>query len=199
MPKFVDSSMQKERIAEAAWRVIQREGLEKASVRNIANEAGISPGVVQHNFKTQSQLLEFSMQRVVQRVSQRIEESNLAMPDISLHSAEALLLNLLPIDEERELEAEVWLALTLKALHEPVLQNIGTETYSAMQQMMKMLLTQLHEVGNLKQGLDLEQEAIKLQLLLDGLTLHLMINPDVMTKQKMRTILHQHMMSLSNS
>lgn len=197
MPKIIDNKLQKERIAKAAWRVIQSEGIENASVRKIANEAGISPGTLQHNFKTQSQLLKFAMEQVVENINQRVVDFNQTMPELNIDNAKLLLMNLVPMNTEQELEAEVWLALTLKSLHEPELQKIKTETYQTMQQLLLALLGQLCDAGLLKEGLKLEKEAVKLQLLLDALTLHRMLSPEEMTPEAMKDLISQHMDELS--
>ncbi|WP_033165697.1 TetR/AcrR family transcriptional regulator [Clostridium sp. KNHs205] len=197
MPKLIDSKLQKARIAKAAWRVIQSEGIENASVRKIANEAGISPGTLQHNFKTQSQLLKFAMEQVVEHINQRVTEFNQIMPELNIQNAKLLLLNLVPMNGEQELEAEVWLALTLKSLHEPELMKIKTETYQAMQQLLVALLGQLYAAGFLKESIQLEKEAVKLQLLLDALALHRMLSPENMTPEVMKDLISQHMDELS--
>jgi AcrR family transcriptional regulator len=48
MPKIVDHDKQRVLVAEAAWRIIRKNGMEQASVRNIAEEAGISVGSMRH-------------------------------------------------------------------------------------------------------------------------------------------------------
>ncbi|MEN2447820.1 TetR family transcriptional regulator, partial [Bacillus sp. JR_15] len=56
MPKIVDHEKQKEKIAEAVWNVIHRDGLEQCTVRNVAKEAGLSAGSMRHYFPHQSEL-----------------------------------------------------------------------------------------------------------------------------------------------
>ena len=75
MPKIVDHEARRKELAEAAWRVIRREGLEGASVRNVAKEAGMSLGSLRHYFATQSELLAFSMRMVGERVKERIKKT----------------------------------------------------------------------------------------------------------------------------
>ena len=50
MPKVVDHDERREDVAEAAWRVIGRDGLEGATLREISREAGFTTGVIQHYF-----------------------------------------------------------------------------------------------------------------------------------------------------
>lgn len=42
MPKQIDHEKRRKQIAEATWRVILERGMEGASARNIAKEAGLS-------------------------------------------------------------------------------------------------------------------------------------------------------------
>ena len=44
MPKKVNHEEQKHILGKAAWRVIKKEGIEGASVRKVAEEAGLSAG-----------------------------------------------------------------------------------------------------------------------------------------------------------
>ncbi|WP_433922288.1 TetR/AcrR family transcriptional regulator [Paenibacillus taichungensis] len=99
MPKIVDHDKQRLLVAEAAWRVIRRDGMEQASVRNIALEAGISAGSMRHYFSTQSELLLYAMNLVSERVSNRITQMSFdASP---LENMKLLLLELLPSTDER--------------------------------------------------------------------------------------------------
>ena len=62
MPKQVDHEKRRRQIAEATWRLISTEGIEQATVRKIAQEAGLSLGALRHYFATQDELLRFSME-----------------------------------------------------------------------------------------------------------------------------------------
>ena len=74
MPKPIDHNERRERIAEAAWRVILREGVAGASVRSVAVEAGQSAGSLRHVFYSQSQLLAFALELVTTRAAARVEK-----------------------------------------------------------------------------------------------------------------------------
>ncbi|GAA1487885.1 TetR family transcriptional regulator [Brachybacterium sacelli] len=57
MPKLIDHARRREELAEAAWRVLLREGVGRASVRNVAAEAGLTVNSLRHVFSTQDELL----------------------------------------------------------------------------------------------------------------------------------------------
>ena len=48
MPKIVDHDARRAAIAEALWRVAERDGVEGVTMRAVAREAGWSTGVVTH-------------------------------------------------------------------------------------------------------------------------------------------------------
>ncbi len=48
-------------IAEGAWSIIKKEGIEKASIRRVATEAGMSAGALRHYFSTKDEMLLFIM------------------------------------------------------------------------------------------------------------------------------------------
>jgi AcrR family transcriptional regulator len=55
-------------VANAAWRVIVREGLDRTSMRAIAQELGATTGVVTHYFRDKEALILFALERVFEHV-----------------------------------------------------------------------------------------------------------------------------------
>jgi AcrR family transcriptional regulator len=97
MPKVVDHEQRRRELAQAVWRVIRRHGVERASVRVVAEEAGWSPGALRHYFATQSELLAFAMGLVVERIEGRIAALDHASDPRA--AVEQVLHQLLPLDE----------------------------------------------------------------------------------------------------
>jgi AcrR family transcriptional regulator len=67
MPKIVDHDVRRAEIAEALWRVVARDGLEGATIRSVAAEAGWSRGIVEHYFQDKEELLLYSFQLTLER------------------------------------------------------------------------------------------------------------------------------------
>lgn len=57
-PAFTQPTTTRERLIAAAFRVVAREGLEAASVKAIAADAGLTPGLLHYHFPTKAALLE---------------------------------------------------------------------------------------------------------------------------------------------
>ncbi|MGO3678769.1 MAG: TetR/AcrR family transcriptional regulator, partial [Microbacteriaceae bacterium] len=52
MPKPVNHHARRQLIAQALWRVVDEQGWSKATMREVAREAGVSLGQLQHYFSS---------------------------------------------------------------------------------------------------------------------------------------------------
>ncbi|OAX45644.1 TetR/AcrR family transcriptional regulator [Paenibacillus sp. AD87] len=194
MPKIVDHDKQRLLVAEAAWRVIRRDGMEQASVRNIAVEAGISAGSMRHYFSTQSELLLYAMNLVSERVSNRITQ--ISFDASPLENMKLLLLELLPSTDEKMAEMEVWYAFTAKSKSDPVLKEHADKVYNELRHAMAKVITYLMELNLCRTDIDKELEIERLYALVDGLGIHAILRPDQMNTKIMENILTTHLATL---
>ncbi|MGZ4199415.1 MAG: TetR/AcrR family transcriptional regulator [Thermoleophilia bacterium] len=67
MPKVVDHEVRRAEIAEALWRVVAGEGIEAATIRAVAAEAGWSRGIVEHYFDSKDALVLYACQLALDR------------------------------------------------------------------------------------------------------------------------------------
>ncbi|WP_152399688.1 TetR/AcrR family transcriptional regulator [Paenibacillus cellulositrophicus] len=194
MPKIVDHELQKAKVAEATWRVIQKHGIEQASVRNIAEEAGISVGSMRHYFSTQSELLSYSMKRVSERVSQRIYDTVFSgdlMQDIP-----SLLHEVLPTDNEKRLEMEVWFSFVVKSLSDDSLRTLRHQVDDELRSIFVTVFNGLSESQLLLPGLDFAIEVERFYAVLDGLAIHAVMRPERVTPEVMVAVIRRHLLSL---
>lgn len=106
MPKQVDHAARRQELAEALWRVVGRDGFEGVSLRQVAAEAGVSMGLVQHYFRTKDDMLVFSLDVMDQRTGDRFMAALAELPDPPPPRAavRAFLTQMLPLDPERHAE-----------------------------------------------------------------------------------------------
>ena len=119
MTKKDELAHRRREIAEAAWRVLVRDGVRELSVRNVAAEAGLAPSSLRYVVPTQEGLREHAIDLVLHRMNARIDELPVAADEP--YRARAILLELLPLDQQRRTEMEVYLALGSEALTDPAL------------------------------------------------------------------------------
>jgi AcrR family transcriptional regulator len=72
VPKVVDHEKRRKEVAEAAWRVIEREGPDGTNMREIAREAGRTTGVVTHYFRDKRELMAFAFGLMVNSSTTRM-------------------------------------------------------------------------------------------------------------------------------
>ncbi|WP_214319543.1 TetR/AcrR family transcriptional regulator [Nonomuraea sediminis] len=72
MPKQVDHAARRAEIANAALRLCARDGLAGVSIGQVAQEAGISKGLVQHYFAAKADLLRASAQLLRQEIERHV-------------------------------------------------------------------------------------------------------------------------------
>ncbi len=96
MPKEVDHPARRRELADAACRVIARNGLSGTTLAHVAEESGWSIGSIRYYFPNKDELLASALWRVGERVDERIERRTAGgrtMNDLRLAATE-----LLPLD-----------------------------------------------------------------------------------------------------
>jgi AcrR family transcriptional regulator len=194
VPKIVDHEQRREDLGDAVWRVIRRDGVDGASVRRVAQEASCSPGSLRHYFASQSELIAFAMRLVVDRIEDRI--AALATPEDPREAVEHVLFELLPLDDQRRAENEVWLAFAGRALIDPALRTYLEEIDDALRAACTSAIARLVGAGRAHPDIDEPLEAERLHALLDGLALHTATRPDHMSPQRIIAVVVRHLDSL---
>src|SRR5262245_4916485 len=190
MPKVVDHDARRAELACAVWAVVRREGIEHASMRTVAVEAGYSTGALRHYFPTHSELLAFALQVVMDRIGSRL--AALDRDPQPWRAARQILHELLPLDDERRAENEVWLAFTARALVDPSLREI----HAGVDEALRSTWTGIAEALALD---DPELEGERLHAVVDGLCVHAALNGDRLPADRIRTVIDHHLDSLRPS
>ncbi|MGG4488114.1 TetR/AcrR family transcriptional regulator [Metabacillus idriensis] len=194
MPKLIDHDKRKIQLAEVTWKVISEEGIEQATVRKIASAAGLSVGALRHYFSSQSELLSYSMELVSERVRQRASAKTYNGNPLDI--VKESISELLPADDERRIEMEVWLAFSVKMLVDAKLRPLSENVYQEMHDGLGQVLQLLSKLGMLKDELDMDDELNRLHALVDGLALHHLLHPSVFSYEKMMKTLDYHLRSI---
>ncbi|MDW0113443.1 TetR/AcrR family transcriptional regulator [Sporosarcina saromensis] len=192
MPKIVNHEERKKQIAEAMWRVILDKGMEGATVRNIAEEAGLSLGALRHYFSNQDDLLVYAMTLVQERATDRIEavaKQNLPPKEMVL----AVLLEIVPVNQETLAEMEVWFAFMAHVNHRREELNIPDDGIVTG---VHKIIAYLDNVGLLKEGLDLDLEMERLYAIIDGIAIHALFGAGRLEAERVKKTLQYHIDSI---
>ncbi|MDF1489894.1 TetR/AcrR family transcriptional regulator [Tessaracoccus caeni] len=115
-------------MAHALWRVVDKQGWAKATMREVAREAGVSLGQLQHYFSSRAEMLTFAMEFSSDQTSRRVAQ-RLAALDQPPHPRDVLrivITELLPLQPDSRATSRLNAAYVLEAMHDPSLhQQVG--------------------------------------------------------------------------
>ncbi|MBT2594320.1 TetR/AcrR family transcriptional regulator [Arthrobacter sp. ISL-72] len=209
MPKIVDAAARRQEVVEAVFRIIAADGLERASLREVADEAGLAVGSVRHYFSSSDELLAHSFGVVVDRITGRLEQARDQLTQLVPGTAEhrdgvlTLLGQFLPLDEERAVDACVWMAFKNAARIRAFLAGEADRSHRAVAAVIGWLIMELRPPGESESDGQGQQslviEAERLLATLDGLTMHALLQPEWMNEDMCRDVLSSHLQSLGES
>ncbi|MDI6102098.1 TetR/AcrR family transcriptional regulator [Actinoplanes sp. NEAU-A12] len=164
-PAEPEPTGRRRQIAEAVWRIAAERGLQMATVREIAAEAGVSPRVVQYHFTSKHQLLVTALQ-ILHRQNERQARRRIGAlrdasdPRVLLRST---LEELLPLDDERRASLRVMTAYYARSLTDPALAAVFLPEEQPLEDLVAALIT----AAGARPGIDVRREA---DLLVSGVT-----------------------------
>ncbi len=125
MPKLVDHQERREAIAHALWRVVDQQGWPGATLREVAREAGVSLGQLQHYFASRAAMLTFAMEYAAERTADRVARglAGLDQPPHPLEVLRIVLAEMLPLHPDARASSRMNAAYVLEALHDPELRK----------------------------------------------------------------------------
>ncbi len=105
MPKLVDVDARRKDLLQAVWRIIPRSGIAAATTRAIAREAGVSNGVLSHYFPDKDSLLIEALRTAYAQAHTRMRDVTQGL--VGVAAVRAIMLEALPLDEKRLVEAQI--------------------------------------------------------------------------------------------
>ncbi|UPK75418.1 TetR/AcrR family transcriptional regulator [Nocardioidaceae bacterium SCSIO 66511] len=155
-------------ITEALLDIVDRHGLDRVSVREVAAQAGVSIGTVQHYFPTKDTMLSGAYDEVVRRLRARLSAVRLG-EDVR-QNLSVVLRELLPLDKRRVAEVRIHLAFAARAATVP---GLATTQRAALAEMHEALADALNAAwGSAPGEVRAELAAHAALAMADGLALH---------------------------
>jgi AcrR family transcriptional regulator len=152
VPKIVDHDERRLELVDATWRIIARRGLEGATMREIALEAGFANGALKPYFPTKDTLLEFAFGHVFNRTNQRI--AGVTEGKSGIEALRAFCLEVLPLDEERVNEARIVIPFWQKAVNDPQKAEIHQRSMDEWVTTIRRYLAEARDSGDVRAAVD---------------------------------------------
>ena len=176
MPKQVDHQQRRSELAEALWRIAERDGFAATTVRHVAAEAGVSVGMVQHYFSTKDEMLLFALQWVGEEFGGRITAKVGALPEPRdpYEVIWIVLSERLPASARDRAYVQALVAWLGRAIANPALARYMADGTRLLRDHLTGWLREAQDAGRVAAGLDPVHAADALLALTDGLSSHLL-------------------------
>jgi TetR/AcrR family transcriptional regulator, transcriptional repressor of bet genes len=137
MPKIVDHEKRRDEIALVACRVVAEGGFDQATIVRIAREAGYTTGMVAHYFDTKQDIILAALRLMLRRIDERLQRNSEGeRPDLL-----TLLMEMLPVDEERFIECAFWTAFWGQVTADKRLKRINSWLHREYQRLFERCLS----------------------------------------------------------
>jgi AcrR family transcriptional regulator len=181
-------------VAQAAWRVIVREGLDRTSMRAIAQELGSSTGVVTHYFRDKEELTLFALEQVFENVAAQMKACTNGQQGIE--RLEQMIFVALPLENIDRDEWKVWLAFLGYSIGRERLVREHRKRYDFLRQIICQELANLQAAKLIRADLNLTLEANGLIALVDGIGTGVVIYPEQFDPEQQQYLVRRHINAL---
>ena len=181
-------------VGKAAWRVIVREGLDRASMRAIAQELGSSTGVVTHYFRDKEELTLFALERVFENVLEDMKAC--AKQWQGIDRLEQMIFLALPLEVSDRDDWKVWMAFLGYSIGREHLVQEHRKRYDLLRQIICQELADLQTAKLIRADLDLTLEANALIALVDGIGTLVVICPEQFSAEQQQYLVRRHINAL---
>lgn len=177
MTRHEDPKARRRQIARAVWSLAARRGLEAATLRSVAAEAGVSMGLVQHHFASKEQMLLYACEHLVELAEEGMHRllAETAEPGSPRSVIRAVAVQTLPLTEQQRMGAGVWLAFLTRAVRDADLATFIRGAWDGTHALLTEQMQAAQARGELVTDVDPEAESTALLSTVDGLVSHLLV------------------------
>jgi AcrR family transcriptional regulator len=189
MPKEVDHDERREELLEAVWRVIVRDGIEGTTIRAIAKETGWSTGVLSHYFADKDEIIASALRLAYERIASRWDEKLDGLTGVS--ALYELVVDNLPLDDERKLETQLLMNYWSMMIRGHDLTARPRRRGPLLIDLLTRFVREGQEAGEIRLDEAPEDIAERLLGLIDGFSLHGLLNPDRLNDERQIALIGQ--------
>jgi AcrR family transcriptional regulator len=179
-------SPRRAQIVEATQRILNREGVQGASLRAIARELGLTTGSVTHHFKDKEELLVAAVDATFTPFDELLAQA-LAEAD-TWEGLRRLCVAPLPTTPAKRAWPRLYANVLLSVDEEPVVAALYRKRYDAFRHNLRKLLLKGQRNGSLRRDFDARVQCDLLCALVDGLSLHATGEPERFTAKRLETL-----------
>jgi DNA-binding transcriptional regulator YbjK len=189
MPKVVDQEQQRLQLAEAAIRVIERSGIQGATVRAVAREAGVSRGLLAHYFENHRELIGAAMNAMV-RESVNYVRGKMDQSAEDPGGVPTFLQALSSVEASNKVSSVAMLRLWAESAIDPELRHLMAKSYVELHREALQVVEEGMKRGEIDASLEPGEVADLLVTLGDGLCIARTLRLKHMNRNRVKKLEH---------
>jgi AcrR family transcriptional regulator len=186
MPKIVDHDQRREFIARVSAEIIAEQGLDQATIREIAQRTGFSKGVIEHYFDDKDHIIDMAIDWINERFVQR--EKKATNGKSGLAALEARLDCALPVTKESLREWKIRLRFWSDAAVRNELHSLQSERLGKTRERFTKDLEEAKQLGELRDQIDSTHAANMLIHFVCGVSANALIAPNYYNRRYMKQL-----------
>ncbi|WP_411719608.1 TetR/AcrR family transcriptional regulator [Mycetocola sp.] len=194
MPKIVDHDERRLAIVHATWRLIAAKGFRATTMREIAKASGVANGGLFPYFQDKQELIGATFEHVFAATNQRFAEVRAGK--VGLAALRELMLQILPLDEERVLESRIVIPFWEYAANEPQLRELHERTLELWSSEFADDLEAAKRLGEVRLEVDIESAADQLVAMLNGAQTLAVLSPGRSSPERLTAMLDNYLLLL---
>ena len=181
----------RQRLLDALVAITAERGLDQVSIREVAAAAGVSIGTVQYYCRSKDEMLRMAFEYVIGRIIAR--STGVERTGTVGSALRRGILESLPLDEDRGVEARVYLAFAARAAVSPELARVQHSFQTEMRGLCAQAFSLAVDQGQAVADFDPDTAAAATAALVDGLLLHLLTDPTGLPADTAVAVLDAHL------
>ena len=186
MGRAVDHSQRREIFAEAALRVIMRDGIVGLTVRAVAKEAGFTTGALTHYFHSKDQLLIEASEHSATLVRDRMERAEKTRP--TLDAIRKVVALALPLTPETRGYWRIWVGYWERSSYDDDVARVMRLRYDEWRSRLERLLARARSEGDIAPEVDPREAAEALIALVDGIGVQVLLGVGRISPKRQRAM-----------
>jgi AcrR family transcriptional regulator len=195
MPKVVDHQQRRTELATAAATVLAHEGLAGFTTRRIAEEAGVSKGILNHYFDDKAELFIAVLELFYERVEERMRERSRGLTGFA--ALRVVMIEALPIDDVRREEAVAEISFAAASVSDPALRRWYRRERNRFRVQLVGHLDVAVSAGEVTLGVGAQQGADALLAFMDSISLQSVLGGDGLSEAEQISALDRSIAALT--
>jgi AcrR family transcriptional regulator len=194
MPRYADHEERRDELADTVCELILEHGIDRVSVRNVAQKSGWSVGAIRYYFPRHEDLMIYALTRTIDEAHDRILSAERQHAEDPVERAIAMIRAAAPVTGTTRDTIRIWIAFLDRGLSNPQIARLMARVWDDGRFFSRRMVASLAHLP-LPQAVDdklddpfLEESAAILHVMWDGMSMQGVMSPDVMTPDEIDSL-----------